>query len=210
MSSTTAQRPAAFRPLSVILQDAALVGFCVLSAIAHLSQLADGHLLSSAFLAEQILLAVLFLVRRRPAVTSSRPFDWIVAIGSWLPIAMRPAESSVSALLVAGACVQFVGLALTIVGFLYLGRSFGIVAANRGLKVNGPYRVVRHPIYFSHGLTQVGFLLANPSWLNLAIFALVSLCQVFRMSAEERILTESADYALYQKRVRWRVLPGLY
>jgi protein-S-isoprenylcysteine O-methyltransferase Ste14 len=96
------------------------------------------------------------------------------------------------------------------VGFFYLGRSFGVVAANRGLKVNGPYRLVRHPIYFAHFVTTSGFLVANFSPWNAALFAVFAVCQVARIWAEERVLSATADYAAYSAQVRWRLIPGLF
>ena len=40
---------------------------------------------------------------------------------------------------------MLIGLYVQISGKLILGRSFGLIAANRGIKVAGPYRIVRHP-----------------------------------------------------------------
>jgi protein-S-isoprenylcysteine O-methyltransferase Ste14 len=85
-----------------------------------------------------------------------------------------------------------------------------VVAANRGLKVGGPYRLVRHPIYFSHFITTTGFLSANFNLYNAAILALFAVCQIMRIEAEERVLTDTADYSAYKARVRWRLIPGLY
>ena len=84
------------------------------------------------------------------------------------------------------------------------------IAANRGLKVNGPYRLVRHPIYFAHFLTLGGFVVANMSALNVGLAAAVLVCQLLRMSAEERVLESSAEYATYRRQVRWRLIPGVY
>ena len=110
----------------------------------------------------------------------------------------------------AGSVVQIAGLTMTCVGFVYLGRSFGVVAANRGLKTAGPYRLVRHPIYFSHTVTSAGFCLANPSALNLGLFALTLACQLLRIRAEERVLSATAAYSAYRAEVRWRLIPGVY
>jgi protein-S-isoprenylcysteine O-methyltransferase Ste14 len=102
------------------------------------------------------------------------------------------------------------GLVGTCTAFLYLGKSFGVVAANRGLKVSGPYRLVRHPIYLTHTVTAVGFVLANFTPINLGILVALTVCQVLRLKAEERILTETGEYAAYAARVRWRLVPGLF
>jgi protein-S-isoprenylcysteine O-methyltransferase Ste14 len=49
---------------------------------------------------------------------------------------------------------------------MVLGRSFGLLPAQRGLVVVGPYRFVRHPIYFGYLIGHIGFLLVNFSWRN--------------------------------------------
>jgi protein-S-isoprenylcysteine O-methyltransferase Ste14 len=196
-------------PLAVA-QDVLLILYCAVTAAAHAALLLDGHFVSIGFFAEQSLLVGMFLVRRRPIATSTRPWDWIIAIGAWLSLAMRPIGTGNEFLALAGGSLQFVGFGLTVVAFLYLGKSFGIVAANRGLKVNGPYRLVRHPIYFAHTVTSTGFLIANPSAFNFAVLAIITICQVLRMHAEERVLIEGTDYSAYAAQVRWRMVPGLY
>ena len=76
--------------------------------------------------------------------------------------------------------VAALGLALVIVGKMTLGRSFGVVPANRGVVVRGPYGVVRHPIYAGYLLTHIGFLAANPSpWNQRLTF------QLLRCEAEQ-------------------------
>jgi protein-S-isoprenylcysteine O-methyltransferase Ste14 len=123
---------------------------------------------------------------------------------------MRPADGTWADLGAAGVALQVLGGCFTLVAFCYLGRSFGVVAANRGLKVSGPYRFVRHPIYASHTLTTGGFLLANFSPINAALFLVITAAQIARIEAEERLLTATASYGDYRGRVRWRLLPGLY
>jgi len=190
--------------------DVLLVVACALTAWAHAAKLVEGRYTSAAFVVEQTILLGMILFRRRPAATSTRVTDWLVAaFGTWLPFAMRPADAADPWGLV-GSCLQVVGLTLTCTGFIYLGRSIGVVAADRGLKVNGPYRIVRHPIYFSHTVTLTGFLVANPSLLNAGILAAITLFQVLRIHAEERLLRKTTDYEAYARRVRWRLLPGIY
>ena len=41
--------------------------------------------------------------------------------------------------------IMLIGLYVQISAKVILGRSFGLIAANRGIKVEGPYRIVRHP-----------------------------------------------------------------
>ena len=204
------EEPAARRRLA-ILQDALLIAVSALFFYAHGTHALETRNLTNIFFAvEQGLLVGMFLFRRRTTTTSQKPWDWFVAaVGGWLALAMRPDE--VDGLQAAiGSCIQVVGLGLVIVCFLSIGKSFGVVAANRGLKVKGPYQLVRHPIYFSHSLTQLGFVIANPWWPNYVIFATVLVFQVLRMNAEEAVLSATSDYDSYRRQVRWRVLPGIY
>ena len=194
-----------------MVQDAALVCISAVFFYAHGVHAYQSHNPSNVFFAlEQGLLVFMFLTRRRSQATSQRPWDWVVAtLGGWLPLAMRPHESG-GFLELYGTGIQIVGLTCVIVSFLTLGKSFGVVAADRGLKVGGPYRFVRHPIYFSLSITLLGFVIANLWWYNIALIVAITAFQVFRIAAEERVLTETGDYAAYKARVRWRLLPGLY
>lgn len=192
-------------------QDALLIGVSALFFYSHGRHALETHSLTNVFFAaEQALLIGMFLTRRRTDTTSQRPWDWFVAaIGGWAALAMRPHEIGGAAEGV-GAAIQVVGLAFLIVCFLTIGKSFGVVAANRGLKVHGPYRIVRHPIYFSHAVTQVGFIVANPWWPNVALFATIMVFQILRIRAEERVLAATSDYAGYRSAVRWRLIPGVH
>jgi protein-S-isoprenylcysteine O-methyltransferase Ste14 len=109
-----------------------------------------------------------------------------------------------------GVALQFTGLTWGTIGFLYLGRSFGIVAADRGLKVNGPYGLVRHPVYLGHLLTLLGLLIANPTLLNLGLETVIVASVLLRIVAEERVLRGSAPYQSYAAVVPWRLVPGVY
>lgn len=211
--ATAGNRPASNswkRRLSY-LQDAALVGISALFVYAQATHAIEtGRVTNIFFALEQALLVGMFLTRRRTDTTSQRPWDWFVAaIGGWFALAMRPNEIGGPGEAI-GVAIQCAGLVLVIICLLTIGKSFGVVAANRGLKVHGPYRIVRHPIYFSHSLTQLGFVIVNPWWPNFAIFATVLVFQVLRMRAEERVLSETSDYAAYKSQVRWRILPGVH
>jgi protein-S-isoprenylcysteine O-methyltransferase Ste14 len=203
-------RTASARRLSMV-QDASLVCISAVFFYVHGSHAVSTHSISSVFFTvEQALLVSMFLTRRRSQVTSQRPWDWLVAtMGGWLPLVMRPHESGGFAE-VYGTGVQVLGLTCVIASFLTLGRSFGVVAANRGLKIGGPYRFVRHPIYLSHSITLLGFVIANLWWYNAVLLIVVTIFQLLRISAEERILNSSSDYAPYKARVRWRLVPGVY
>jgi protein-S-isoprenylcysteine O-methyltransferase Ste14 len=193
------------------LQDATLVCISALFVWAHATHAIQDRSIANVFFAtEQAFLVVMFLTRRRTNTTSQKPLDWFTAtIGGWLALAMRPHETGGTATLF-GAGMQVFGLTFVLICFATLGKSFGIVAANRGLKVNGPYRLVRHPIYVGHTITMTGFVIANAWWPNIAILATVTVFQVLRIQAEERVLSATSDYQSYQRQVRWRLVPGVF
>src|SRR5262249_45279192 len=107
--------------------------------------------------AQEGLLVVLFLTRHRSLATSSRPGDWALGIaGTLLPLLMRPG-AALGPLAWLGRPLQAAGLVVAVVGTGFLGRSIGVVAANRGVKTDGIYRLMRHPMYAGYLLGYVGY-----------------------------------------------------
>jgi protein-S-isoprenylcysteine O-methyltransferase Ste14 len=103
-----------------------------------------------------------------------------------------------------------VGLAIVIAGKVTLGRSFGLMPANRGIVSSGVYRLVRHPIYLGYLITHVAFVVANPTPWNLAVLVIGDSALLLRAVCEEQTLARDAQYREYQQLVRWRVCPGLF
>lgn len=155
-------------------------------------------------------LVVLFLIIRRPTESiSRRPLDWVVAFaGTFAPLLVI--KTATPQWIVAGAALMSFGLVIHVFAKLSLRRSFGLVAANRGVKSDGAYRYVRHPMYLGYILSHAGFLCLAPHAWNFAVYAVAWTCIVFRILAEERVLGADAAYQAYAARVRWRLLPGLF
>jgi protein-S-isoprenylcysteine O-methyltransferase Ste14 len=93
--------------------------------------------------------------------------------------------------------------------FAKLARSYGIVAADRGLVTGGPYAVVRHPLYSAYIVGGIGYLMQSLSIWNAAVDVIAVAWQLVRIRAEERHL-DSPAYAAYRTRVRWRLYPKLW
>jgi protein-S-isoprenylcysteine O-methyltransferase Ste14 len=111
---------------------------------------------------------------------------------------------------VLGFWAMIAGLLLNISAKVALNRSFGLAAANRGVKRAGPYRLLRHPMYAGYAMTQIAFLLLNPCLWNLGVYALSWSVQILRIRAEEKVLLEDPAYRAYAGEVRFRLLPGVY
>lgn len=110
----------------------------------------------------------------------------------------------------AGVLLQAAGILLQIYSKLSLGRSFGLLPANRGVVDSGAYRFIRHPIYASYMVGHIGFILSFFSFWNLGILFFAYIFQFIRIKEEEMILNEDANYLDYSTRVRWRILPFVF
>jgi protein-S-isoprenylcysteine O-methyltransferase Ste14 len=156
-------------------------------------------------------LAIAFiLLRRRAQCVDFSPYAALVAfVGTAAPLlVVAPGHGVIDARI--GGAVMSAGLVLNIAAKLALNRSFGLAAANRGVKRAGPYRLVRHPMYAGYVTTQVAFLLLNPHPWNLAVYALGWSMQILRIRAEERVLLQDEAYRAYAAKTRYRLIPGLY
>jgi protein-S-isoprenylcysteine O-methyltransferase Ste14 len=102
------------------------------------------------------------------------------------------------------------GLLLIIAGKVALGRSFGLMPANRGIVCRGVYRVMRHPIYAGYLITHAAFLVAHPIGWNLLVLVASDTALLVRAIYEERTLARDPAYASYMTNVRWRVVPGVF
>ncbi|WP_050454244.1 methyltransferase family protein [Candidatus Burkholderia verschuerenii] len=108
------------------------------------------------------------------------------------------------------AALQIAGLAIQISAKLSLRRSFGILPANRGVVVHGPYRLIRHPMYFGYLVNDMGFLLPNFGLQNVLVLAFHWTLQIGRIVREERLLSNDEMYRDYTQRVRYRLIAGVF
>jgi protein-S-isoprenylcysteine O-methyltransferase Ste14 len=75
----------------------------------------------------------------------------------------------------------------------------------------GPCRLVRHPGYLGSLIYMPGAALALSSWWGLVPVAAVSVVMIVRTALEDRTLRlELEGYDVYARRVRFRLVPGLW
>jgi protein-S-isoprenylcysteine O-methyltransferase Ste14 len=87
------------------------------------------------------------------------------------------------------------------------------VDTERGHKVisTGPYAWVRHPMYGGAIFYFVGAPLLLGSWCALAIgIALIGILALRVVWEEQTLTAELPGYADYAKRVRYRMVPGVW
>lgn len=189
-----------------------LAGFWIYLASRLLPMVARGEGGASAamLLAVNTLIALLFLARREEKRLTGLVKDRAVTLLSvLLSFSLLPAPGA--SLLPAGAASLLLALCLGAVflAYLSLGRSFGLVPADRGVKTGGLYRWVRHPLYGAEMAFFACFLLANFTARNAAVAAGLFVSLHLRALAEERLLGREEAYRAYSERVRSRYIPLL-
>ena len=99
---------------------------------------------------------------------------------------------------------------LSFVSLLTMGRLFGVRPALRGLVTRGPYRIVRHPMYLSYILADIGYNLQEWNFVTLLLVLVGWMSLVYRIHADERLLSQHAEWPAYIVLVRYRLFPGLW
>ncbi len=112
-------------------------------------------------------------------------------------------------LALAGGLLLTIGNALDVWGYGVLWRSFSIVPEPRELKTTGPYRFVRHPVYFGQFLAQAAVTLiafrTHAVWIS--VYVLFVAMQLYRSKLEDRVLEQAfgEPYRQWKEKTFWFV-----
>lgn len=156
------------------------------------------------------LVVTCLLARRRALAVTGSVANWILAtLVQLIPLLLRPIGTVSGPLAVVSAGGQLAALAIMVASLLVLNRSFGILAANRGVTTRGLYALVRHPLYTGEMLFFISFLTANWSFQNSYLVGVAILIQVVRSTQEETLLLQDQDYAKYRAAVPYRFIPRI-
>ena len=170
-----------------------------------------GRVTGLLLLASELLVAILMIFRRRTLDVDRSAVSLLLTLVSVAgPFLLRPSEVVGPIADAATVSLSGFGLLIVIAGKLTLGRSFGIIPANRGVVTAGPYALVRHPIYFGYLLTHIAFVAANPTLRNMLIVTIADAALVLRALREEQTLEKDEQYQAYCRRVSWHVVPGVF
>lgn len=163
------------------------------------------NLLAYAAVAVFLVLQTIFLlVRKLPLQFSQSLFSRAIALaasnaGLLLPLLPRapiaPALQAVSSLLIFG------GAATSTLVMIWLGKGFSVLPQARQLTMQGPYRLVRHPLYLCETVTTIGLMLQYVQPWSLLYAVAITALQFPRMMYEERVLSATfPGYRAYAER----------
>jgi protein-S-isoprenylcysteine O-methyltransferase Ste14 len=116
--------------------------------------------------------------------------------------------------------IELAGYLLVSIGFYFIflvyrentfaSATVGVVE-NQKVVSSGPYALVRHPMYAGGIVYVAGTPLALGSYWGLLGVALMLPALVWRLLDEEALLAQNlSGYTDYQRKVRYRLLPGVW
>jgi protein-S-isoprenylcysteine O-methyltransferase Ste14 len=125
-------------------------------------------------------------------VTSALYFG--ICFLGWIPLSLTIPPQAHNWMLAIGSLLYFPGMSLVLWSRLVLGRNYFVstgfgaqLFASQQLVTNGPYAIVRHPMYAGIILSAFGSLLIYHTWTTL-LFACFAPALFFRSRREEAAL----------------------
>ena len=160
-----------------------------------------------------LLLALFFLVRRRPVLKLGTLVPKVTAILGYsltLLLLLLPRAQPNPWLDAASTGLILAGNVACMLALLSLGRSLSILPEARQLVTDGAYRRIRHPLYLAEEIAMIGVFLQYRSWLAAILLIVHAAVQLMRIHWEERVLTQAfPEYKAYCLSSH-RLIPGLY
>ncbi len=104
---------------------------------------------------------------------------------------LLPARELSVAFNVVSTLLIFCGVVFALYAVIELGRSFSVMPEARRLVTNGPYGVIRHPVYLGEAIAIVGVTLQYLSGWALVLLVLQCIFQLERIKNEERVLAHA-------------------
>ncbi len=126
---------------------------------------------------------------------ASSLFFFVIAYLGWKPLPLNFSPSTRLMLLILGALLYFPGMLILLWARLTLGKNYFVSTSfgaqlfkEHQLVTNGPYAIVRHPMYSGLILASLGGLLMYTTWTTV-YFACFAPFMFFRARREETTLS---------------------
>lgn len=172
----------------------------------------DLDFIELSFIAQNLVMAGVVFVRREHFMIDGNIKHQLVAVAAFfsgIAFIGQPRTGGVEIMHVSQSII-FAANILGILTLFNLGKSFGVLIACRGVKTDGFYRFVRHPMYASDLLLRVGFLISHLAPFTVLVYVLSTACYAYRAILEERFLADEPEYQAYMKTVRYRFIPYIF
>ena len=185
------------------LRDLAGFAFFAFAALVSIAAAWDHPSILAWLYASHNFMLAFFYARRKPAKRYDRTGLWLGMIAAFLPTFSTSGSAPWYLLVPALA-----GYGLILWSLVTLGARFGIAPADRGLTCQGPYRILRHPMYLGELVFRVAMVFCSPNLLFAGLMALtLVVIQCWRILREEKMID---GYTCYTRVVPWRLVPGLW
>lgn len=163
------------------------------------------------WLAYNVTISLLFLIRVRPSVVSMNIIHWATAlITSFSGFFFMEGANSKPILLLTSEVLIVFAILLGIVTAIILERSYDFLPALRHVKTRYVYQIVRHPMYVSSIIIKLGYALKNASMYNSVLSVVIIVLYDRRARFEEDVMSHDDSYVEYMKKVKYRFIPGIY
>ncbi len=168
------------------------------------------RLLIACFYALWVLLY--FMRSSAKSTTDSFAAKTVAVVATFIPFAIPVLSRPVNdpGIMLFANLVTISGMIISLYSVCALGRNLSIIPQARSLVQNGPYKIIRHPVYLGELIAILGIVLARFSFSAAAVFCLLAAAQVYRALQEERVLAVTfPEYASYSIK-RARFIPGIF
>ncbi|XXT19537.1 methyltransferase [Sorangium sp. So ce429] len=159
--------------------------------------------------AATVLLVVFTLRRSAPRSVTRGPMAITATLGCYLiPSCFEIGEPPSSEVVWISFSLAGAAALIQLWAVLSLRTSFSLLPAARELVQAGPYRYLRHPMYFSYLVVVTAAVVYTPAWRNVGLALLAYGALLARAVLEEREMSRhSRRYARYRAAARWRFVP---
>ena len=194
--------------------DLFLFGFTLAELIALVLMVPSFTLVDWIYVLQHLVVFGIALTRRPPAAQDrSLPTYLAVAVACTYPYAQVIYLHWITGYVTwpeGGLILVTLSAFFSFASLLALGTLFGFRPALRGLATRGPYALVRHPMYLSYLISDIGYNLQESNFGTVALVVVGWASLIYRIRAEERILSQGREWRAYVRSVPYRLLPGVW
>lgn len=110
--------------------------------------------------------------------------------------------------------IEFSGIALGIWAILAMGRGnlniSPLVKEDNRLVMQGPYRLIRHPMYTATLMVIIPLLINHFSWIRLGIVIILLINYILKLNFEESLLKRKHQHYDEYRKSTYRLLPYIF